>query len=139
MDETKRSQIVSTIRSCGYTETSPRVLVTRHQFFDGNDDLGSLGCNLSEHPGLETFDSVFRSIEALPEVSGVFFPISELLDEEGMFPYTDTAIIVTSLSPRAFEQLLAPLQPDEIHSHSEKFANPPIIPPKHHLICAWWD
>jgi hypothetical protein len=115
------------------------VLVSRQEFFDGNDDPASIGCNLMEHPGMEAFDAAFRAIEALPGVSGVYLAITELIDEEGMWPFTDTAFIVTSLSPDAFEQILAPLQPDEVERFSETFANSPKIPAKHRLIHVWWD
>jgi len=139
MDEEKRARIVNTIRNRGHTGDGPRVLVSRQEFFDGNDDSGSIGCNLAEHPGMEAFDAAFRAIEALPGVSGVYLAIAELMDEEGVWPFTDTAFITTSLSPGAFQQILAPLQPDEVERFSETFANPPKIPAKHRLIHVWWD
>ena len=139
MIETKRRHIVSAIRARGYTEIGCRVLLTRQEFFDGNDDCASIGCNLMEHPGIESFDSAFCAIETLPEVSSVFFAVAELIDEEGMWPFSDTAYIVTTLRADAFQQILAPLQPDEMGSCAEKFANPPEIPPNHRLVRVWWD
>jgi hypothetical protein len=142
MDDLKRKQIVSLIRNHGYVENqNPTVLVTRNQFFDGNDDPGSIGCNLyPEHPGIDTFNSVFQAIEVLPGVAGVYLPIRELLDEEGMWPYTDTALIVTTLPPDAFKTLLAPLQPDEVEvARPETFLNPVELPSGHKFVSVWWD
>jgi hypothetical protein len=115
------------------------VLVSRSEFFDGNDDLGSIGCNLGNHPGTEAFDAAFRAIEALPGVSGVYFGINELLDEDGSWPFSDTAYIVTSQPPATFRQILAPLQPDSIEVQTEQFANPPAVPAGHSLVLVWWD
>ncbi len=60
MDEGKRKSLVSTIRERGYSEAGPRVLVTRLEFFEGNDDAGSIGCNLLPHPGVDTFGRCSR-------------------------------------------------------------------------------
>jgi hypothetical protein len=30
-------------------------IVEAERFFDGNDDLASIGCNLDQHPGVESF------------------------------------------------------------------------------------
>ncbi len=139
MDEGKRARIVNTIRNRGHTDAGPRVLVSRQEFFDGNDDTGSIGCNLVEHPGIEAFDAALGTIEALPGVAGVYLAITDLVDGQGTWPFTDTAFIVTRLSPNALQQILAPLRPDEIEWFSEKFANQLQIPAKHRLIRVWWD
>ena len=139
MDNTKRSQLVATIEDRGHSDSGPRALVSRSEFFDGNDDLGSIGCNLDEHPGTEAFDEAFRAIEALPNVSGVYFAISELLDEEDMWPFSDTAYIVTSQPASDFQEILEPLEPDSIEAQTEQFANPPAIPAGHSLVQVWWD
>jgi hypothetical protein len=34
-------------------------LVSIDRFFDGNDDEGSIGCNLMKHPGVDTFRRTF--------------------------------------------------------------------------------
>ena len=35
-------------------QPEPRT-VPIERFFDGNDDLGSIGCNLMAHPGMDVF------------------------------------------------------------------------------------
>jgi hypothetical protein len=67
-------------RQGGYTNgVGPEPVVSLELFFDGNDDPGSIGCNLPDHPGLADFYSVLRSIRDRPEVDGVWVGISELM------------------------------------------------------------
>ena len=139
MNDAKRIQLVNAIRDRGHSDSGPRVLVSRPEFFDGNNDLGAIGCNLGNHPGIEAFDRTFRDIEAMPGVCGVYFAISELLDEPTMWPFSDTAYIVTSQPAQAFQQLLAQLDPDTIETQTEEFANPPPIPAGHSLVQVRWD
>ena len=53
MDNTKRARLAAIVRERAYSDSGPRVLVSRSEFFDDNDDLGSIGCNLGNHPGTE--------------------------------------------------------------------------------------
>ena len=71
MDREKRKQLIETAKSRGYTGMAPpRVLVTREEFFDGNDDEGSIGCNLNDHPGLDAFNAAFRIPNFLQNLFG---------------------------------------------------------------------
>jgi len=141
MDTEKRKRLIETAKAHGYIGMAPpRVLVTRSEFFDGNDDVGSIGCNLNEHPGVAAFDVAFRQVESMDGVAGVYLAITEI-DEtyDSIWPFTDTACIVTRLAAPAFESVLRPLEPDEIAPNDELFANPPEIPAGHQLIRVWWD
>src|SRR5262245_27366125 len=42
-------------------------LVAIERFFDGNDDLGSIGCNLMPHPGVEAFRDVLTGLLCRPD------------------------------------------------------------------------
>ena len=50
--------------------------------FEGNDDLGSIGCNLLDHPGPAHFYEVLRSIRDRSEVHGVWVGITEVMAPE---------------------------------------------------------
>jgi hypothetical protein len=140
MDKTKRAQLISSAKALGYSMGGARVLVNRSQFFDGNDDLGSIGCNLPEHPGIAAFDDAFHEIENMEGVAGVYFAITEIDESyDDIWPFTDTAWIVTRLSPSAFEDALQPLEPDEFGVSDESFANPPTVPEGYRLVQVWWD
>ena len=53
-------------------------LVPIAQFFDGNDDLASIGCNLDDHPGVEAFRAVLTGLLGRPDVEAVYAQIAEL-------------------------------------------------------------
>jgi len=45
----KRKRLIETAKVRGYVGMAPpRILVTCQEFFDGNDDEGSIGCNLND-------------------------------------------------------------------------------------------
>ena len=51
---TARERLILRIKALGLPSyEGPRPLVSLEEYFDGNDDLGSIGCNLSDHPGVE--------------------------------------------------------------------------------------
>lgn len=57
---------------------APNPVVPLGLFFEGNDDIGSVGCNLIEHPGVYRFHEVLRDIEAKAEVQAVLVEVSEV-------------------------------------------------------------
>lgn len=140
MDKTKCAGLIAAVKARGYSVDGNRVMVTRSEFFDGNDDPGSIGCNLIEHPGVAAFDAIFRQIEAMDGVSGVYLAITEI-DEtyDNIWPFSDTALIVTRLAPSVFESILQTLEPDEVARSQDMFANPPPIPPGYQSVYVWWD
>ena len=54
MDLKKRAALINKIKSIALPETTDKTpVVSIEEFFEGNDDLGSIGCNLYEHPGTD--------------------------------------------------------------------------------------
>ncbi len=51
-------------------QPEPQIVPIR-TFFDGNEDLGSIGCNLAEHPGLEKFYAILGGLLERTDVRGV--------------------------------------------------------------------
>jgi hypothetical protein len=140
MDKNKRALLISSIKDLGYSEGGSRVLVSRSQFFEGNDDLGSIGCNLMNHPGVAAFDDAFLQIEKMDGVAGVYLAITEIVDSSyDIWPFCDTAWIVTRNDPSVFADTLQPLEPDETGYSEETFRNPPNIPNGYRLVQVWWD
>lgn len=64
------------------TQPEPQ-LVSIKRFFDGNDDLGSIGCNLHPHLGIAQFRQVLTDLLARPDVLAVYAQIAELDPGEG--------------------------------------------------------
>src|SRR5262245_5808587 len=110
------------------------------RFFDGNDDLGSIGCNLDPHPGMERFRSVLTGLLTRPDVNAVYAQIAELDPGEGCWPVTDT-VLVAGTSPRdALRQAVGVLQPDEVGA-ADQFGVSPSIEERHasRVLVVWWD
>ena len=110
------------------------------RFFDGNDDLGSIGCNLMDHPGVERFREVLTDLLDRPDVEAVYALISELDPGEDAWPFTDTVAVVGSIPAAELQNVVAPLQPDEVGTGDE-FGAPESIKQKHNapVLVAWWD
>jgi hypothetical protein len=135
MDRAKRNALVSRLQS----EPEPQ-LVPIDAFFDGNDDLGSIGCNLFNHPGIETFRAILSSVAQRPDVEAVYAQIFEVDPGDDSWPFSDTVFVVGTVSSEALANQLAPLEPDEVG------APPPSSVPKQLLerhrspvLMAWWD
>jgi hypothetical protein len=122
--------------------TTPRPLVTLEEFFDGNDDMGSIGYNFgARQPAPSEFYSFFKRIRARRDVADVRVEISQHDDPEA-WPVTDTIWIVTSASDSdvsawlgdrfAADDLLNGLPPDR------KF-DALSIPAKMRAVGVWWD
>jgi hypothetical protein len=135
MDIAKRNQLVARLSR----EPEPQIVPTE-MFFDGNDDLGSIGCNLIEHPGIEAFRSAFARIAKRPDVVAVYAQISELDPGDDCWPFADTIFIVGNISPDDLANELASLEPDEV-GPAEDFGVPEAITQRHStpVLVAWWD
>ncbi|MBI3409144.1 MAG: hypothetical protein HY040_12425 [Planctomycetes bacterium] len=110
------------------------------RFFDGNDDLGSIGCNLPDHPGIDTFREILTGLLNRPDVEAVYAQISELDPGEDSWPFADTVLVAGMISSNDLAEHLAALQPDEV-SAAEKINVPSSVRQKHKtpIMYAWWD
>src|SRR5688500_20181603 len=93
MDDTKCRALEKELAA----QPEPQI-VAAEWFFDGNDDLGSIGCNLDEHPGVGAFHDVFAGLLCRPDVQAVYAQISELDPGDGCWPFTDTVLVVGAIS-----------------------------------------
>jgi hypothetical protein len=110
------------------------------QFFDGNEDEGSIGCNLMEHPGLDAFRSILVGLLKRSDVEAVYAQIAEIDPGAGLWPFTDTVFVVGSITPNDLAQLLAPLQPDEVAHASDDMVPAPVREARQgQVLYAWWD
>lgn len=110
------------------------------EFFDGNHDLRSIGCNLNPHPGIGAFRSVFARVAGRPDVDAVYAQIAEIDAGFESWPFTDTVIVVGSISREALAGELATLEPDEVGASDDPEIR--AVLPQHHdaaVLIAWWD
>ena len=134
-DVIKRDRLIARLSN----EPEPQI-VEIETFFDGNDDLGSIGCNLLEHPGIEAFRIALLRIAARRDVKGVYAQIFELDPGEGCWPLPDTILIVGDISSEEVASELASLEPDEVRN-GEEFGLPDEYAKRlgGPIVVAWWD
>ncbi len=135
MDTSKRNHLIEKLSG----QPEPQ-LVPIAEFFDGNDDVGSIGCNLIEHPGINVFQTIFAQVALRPDVTAIYAQIAELDPGEGSCPFSDTVLVVGSISDDELKALLAPLEPDEI-GQAEDFGISDMRPETRNdrILVAWWD
>ena len=135
MDDSKCKKLKADLAA----QPEPQI-VAIERFFDGNDDLGSIGCNLMEHPGVDTFRDVLTGLLRHPDVQAVYAQISELDPGEGCWPFTDTVLVVGAVPAEELRSAVSVLEPDEIGAASEFGVSSSIAEwygsP---VLAVWWD
>ena len=91
-------------------QPEPQV-VRAERFFDGNDDTGSIGCNLSEHPGIAAFQEILTGLEDRSDVQAVYTQIRELDPGEDSWPFTDTVLVAGTISTGDLTAAVSSLEP----------------------------
>ena len=135
MDDTKCKALKDELAA----QPEPQI-VAAERFFDGNDDPGSIGCNLDEHPGVDAFRDVFAGLLRRPDVQAVYAQISELDPGDGCWPFTDTVLVAGTISADDLREAVSSLQPDEV-GDAAQFGVSPAIGKKHGtpVLAVWWD
>jgi len=117
------------------------VAVPLDLFFRGNDDPGSIGCNLGDaHPSIAAFYRVLSALRDRADVQDIWIRICDAGDEMS-WPYSDTAYVIAALPQGEIEAALAPLRFDEIHA-GWMYGKPPAAPDPQAGFLAysvWWD
>jgi len=133
--------LLSRIREQGFPEDGARPVVTLEEFFEGNDDLGSIGCNLTEHPGPQRFYAVLRDVRGRGDVQDVLVAITEDMGDDE-WPFSDSIYVVTSASREQVAQWVAELQPDPLGGEGYFPTAPgaaPALKPGFRVYTLWWD
>jgi hypothetical protein len=110
LDEAKRKRLLKIIEAQPCWEDG-RAVVTVDEFFDGNDELGSIGCNLSDHPGIPEFRRVLKSLEARRDVREVWMSIYDL---DSGWPFCETVFVVGAIPVGELRELVKSLAPSEV-------------------------
>lgn len=147
MDESKRLHVVALLEP--YLDDqecyNPPPLLPLELFFDGNDDVGSLGCNLLDHPGISDFYTTLLELRSDPSVSGAWV-IAKQHDWKPSWPHSDEIVLRTRLSADAVAARLGHLQPDTVDavptltSPTKDVTGAEVAcAPREHFVVAWWD
>lgn len=118
---------------------TPRPLVTVDEFFVGNSEIGSIGCNLASTPSPEGFYALFQAIARRPEVQDIRVQITAFDVPE--WPFSDTVYIMTSAAPGEVASWFpTELKPDETWSgFADETYEPYAVPAGVQPIACWWD
>jgi hypothetical protein len=121
--------------------TTPRPLLTLAEFFEGNDVVGSIGCNLNPMPGPADMYALLRNIAARPDVADVRVQVT-MFDNRDEWPFSDTVWVITSAAPAEVASWFPEaVRPDDCWSgwspgvHLEPCAVPEGMNP----VACWWD
>lgn len=118
-----------------------RPLLMLSEFFEGNDDFGSIGCNLSPPPGPAKFNEVLKQIASRSEVADVRVQIT-MFDDPTMWPFSDTVWIITSAAPQTVAEWFdEAMRPDNCSAGwTEHVSFEPLdVPEGMRPVACWWD
>jgi hypothetical protein len=94
--------------------SSPKPLLTLAEFFEGNNVVGSIGCNLLPTPTPAQFYAVLSAIAARPEVRDVRVQVT-MFDNPDEWPFSDTVWVVTSADAATVRSWFGEaMAPDEV-------------------------
>ncbi|TWT17111.1 hypothetical protein FQY83_17380 [Luteimonas marina] len=115
-------------------------LVPIDRFFDGNDDEGSIGCNLVPHPGIGLFRETLLSLLQRPDVTAVHALITELDPGDDAWPFSDTVVVTGAITPEALQTAIVDLQPDEVGpADPDALGTSLSQSDRSSALVAWWD
>jgi len=138
---TPLERITERVSRLGHPDESgtPTPLVTVDEFFEGNDDVGSIGCNLESEPPPIVFYELFRAISRRPEVKDIRIQITMFDNPE--WPFSDTVYIMTTASPEQVASWFPDeLKPDETwEGFVDQAFEPYEVPAGYKPIACWWD
>lgn len=121
----------------------PHPLVSLEDFFVGNEDYGSIGCNLSEHPGPQFFFETLKEVRARGDVQDVLVEVSEVEEsDESMWPFSDRVYILSGAARGEVADMVAALMPDEVEEGFAYGAPPSSAPGLRagvKVYGVWWD
>src|SRR5204862_5889798 len=114
MDLERRKKLVEKIKATSSKPSRhPGPTVTLEEFVEGNDDSGSIGCNLVPTLSPANFYRILKEIRSRKDVQDVFVEIRDMEDTEGIWPFSDTVFVLTSADPEELKKWLKTLSPDE--------------------------
>jgi hypothetical protein len=113
------------------------VALSIEEFFDGNSDESSIGCNLFPPPGLAAFRNELERLRDRDDVSGVWVLVTQW--DEPEWPFSDRIVIATSLPNEAILEALDTLSPSEIVGVDDAVAHQVRGAAEHELVAVCWD
>jgi hypothetical protein len=115
-------------------------LVSLEEFFDGNNDLGSIGPNLDSQPTPQEFYVFLKNLRSWPDVADVRILITQY-DGPGIWPFSDTIFVITSASPQTVRTWIPQrFKPDEVGVDAPSDRRESVfIPAGMQTVTLWYD
>lgn len=120
--------------------TTPRPLLTLAEFFDGNEVIGSIGCNLIPTPTPAQFYRLFMQIATRQDVADIRVQVTMFDAPE--WPFSDIVWLITSAAPIDVIQWFDnSLRPDECRAGwlMDVAVEHCAVPEGMQPICCWWN
>ena len=117
----------------------PRPLLTLEEFFEGNDVVGSICCNLAAATPVDVY-RVLREIRERPEVADVRVQIT--MFDDPAWPFSDTVWVITSARADAVRRWFPDdLTPDDCSEgwSSGVELEPVAVGAGMRPVGCWWD
>lgn len=122
----------------------PMPLLTLEEFFDGNDVVGSIWCNVMLGPDMAAGTptpgqalEVLEEIRDRDDVDDVRVAVTMFDDPD--WPFSDQVVIVTDAEPDQVRSWFpAVLAPDEVDPADAEGYEPIGLPIERLIVC-WWD
>ncbi|MGF6228610.1 hypothetical protein QFZ27_002565 [Inquilinus ginsengisoli] len=140
MDRQARQRLIEEI-SEQQRAGSGEIAVPLDLFFDGNDDRGSIGCNLGDvQPAIAEFYRTLVALRRRPEVQDILVRICAVDDDES-WPFADAVYVISSLPQSEIEDALIVLRFDEVLAKWMYGKPPAAAEPKPGFApySVWWD
>lgn len=122
----------------GLSSQQASPIVTLEDFFEGNEDEGSIGCNLINHPGVNVFYKTLKEIRQKFNVQDVLVEIYDI--DEDYWPFSEVIYILTKASKEDVSKWVESLEPSEVGViEISKRENIPQLKEGYEIISIWWD
>jgi len=116
-------------------------VVSLELFFEGNNDIGSIGCNLLNHPGIEKFYSILKQARNKPNVQDILVEIMEHDEDDEIWTFSERVYILTDEEENEVIKWVRDLQISEI-SQGYMYGQPKFAPKLrkgYKVYSLWWD
>ncbi len=134
----KRVLLLEKIKREGFPQKE--VFVTIEDYFDGNEDDGSIGVNIyPDPPTLQEFYETLTEIKKAPKTDNLLIRITDIDDTDWF--YSDTVYISGKYTLTEIKEMFVSLKPDEIYEGT-MYSKPSNIPQKNldsKDYYVWWD
>lgn len=108
----KHSLLLAQIKKAGFPKKE--VFVSVEDFFDGNEDDGSIGVNIYPNPpSLQKFKEVLTEIKNADKTSTLLIRIADIEDSDWF--YSDMVFISGNYTLSNVKKLFKVLKPDEVY------------------------